>query len=133
MSFFSAIGDAFARYAVFDGVSSRTQFWFWILFATIALCTALVIDGAYLGPVWSTFMGQEGVMAFDQDAGQPLTLVLLLILILPTISVAVRRMHDVGFSGWWLLGALTLVGLLPLAVLLIKGRKKSNNRFAVQD
>lgn len=130
MSFFRAIGNGFANYASFSGISSRTQCWFWLLFVAITLCTSLVIDGAFLGPMWSAMLGQEGVMAFDQDAGQPLTILLLVILAVPTFSVGVRRLHDSELSGWWMLLALTIIGIIPLLYLLIKSGKKGDNRYA---
>jgi uncharacterized membrane protein YhaH (DUF805 family) len=55
----TATKDGFIRYADFSGVSSRSQYWYFILSTTLAL--------------------------------------------LPTIAVAVRRMHDVGKSGWFIL------------------------------
>ena len=40
---------------------------------------------------------------------QPLTSIFALISLIPSIAVSVRRMHDIGKSGWWV-----LVGLIPL-------------------
>ena len=130
MHLLRAIGDGFVRFADFSGVSNRTQFWFWILFVIIALCAVLVIDGAFLGPLFSSFLGQEDVMAFDQDAAQPLTIVSLVVLSLPTAAVSARRMHDIGYSGWWLLTVFTVIAVVPLFFLLMKGKKKDANRFA---
>ena len=129
MNFLSSIRDGFIRYADFSGVSTRTQFWFWLLFVVIALCFSLIVDGAYLGPLTSSFLGQEDVMAFDQDAAQPLTFLMLIAFALPTAAVSARRMHDVGFSAWWLLTVITIIALVPLFLLLMKGRKKTSNIY----
>lgn len=129
MSFFRAIYHGFANYASFSGITSRTQCWFWLLFVSIALCTALVVDGAFLGPVWSAMMGREGVMAFDQDAGQPLSITLLVLFALPTLAIIVRRLHDSELPGWWVLIAFTVIGILPLLYFLIKSGKKGDNRY----
>ncbi len=120
MSLFNAISDGFSRYFSFAGTASRTQFWFWILFATITLCIALIIDGLYLGPMWSTWQGAEDVLPFDQDAGQPLSIALLALLTIPTITMAGRRLHDSGFSAKWLLIALTIIGIIPLLYFFVK-------------
>lgn len=129
MSFPSAIADGFRNYFSFRGIASRTQFWFWLLFVCLLLCIALIIDGAYLGPMWSTAMGAEGVMAFDQDAGQPLTIGLLALLVIPTITAAGRRLHDSALSAKWLLAGLTVIGILPLLFLLLKKGTKGANPY----
>jgi uncharacterized membrane protein YhaH (DUF805 family) len=130
MSFFHAIGDGFANYFSIKGISSRTQFWFWIGFVVLALCIALVIDGAYLGPIWSAAMGQEDVMAFDQDAGKPLSALLLAVFIIPTITIAARRLHDSAISSKWLFAVLTIIGILPILYFLLKKGTKGPNPYA---
>jgi uncharacterized membrane protein YhaH (DUF805 family) len=74
-----SIKDGFKRYAEFSGVSSRSQYWYFILGTSVA---SLIIE-ALLG----------------DSAGTAFTLAT----IIPTIAVAVRRMHDVGKSGWFIL------------------------------
>ncbi|MDJ0614115.1 MAG: DUF805 domain-containing protein [Rhizobiaceae bacterium] len=125
MSFFKAISEGFANYFNFNGTASRTQFWFWLLFVTIALCFALIIDGLYLGPMWSTWQGAEDVLPFDQDAGQPLSIFLLALFAVPTITISGRRLHDSGYSARWLLLALTVIGILPLLYFFFKKGLKS--------
>jgi uncharacterized membrane protein YhaH (DUF805 family) len=75
-------------------------------------------------------MGAEGVMAFDQDAGKPLTTVLLALLAIPTITAAGRRLHDSALSAKWLLAGLTIIGILPLLFLWLKKGTKGDNPFA---
>lgn len=77
--FAGAVQDAFKRYADFSGVSTRPQFWFFILALAIASAVASFIAG---------------------DNGQNILSVVTLI---PNIAVGVRRMHDVGKSGWFVL------------------------------
>lgn len=130
MSFVRTIATCFSKYVSIEGVASRREFWFWLLFISTTLCLALIIDGLFLGPMWSSAMGYEGVMAFDQDAGKPLSIILSLFFIPPTVTVAVRRLHDSDLSGWWLLIGVTVIGLLPLAYIFAKRGKKSPNRYA---
>ena len=75
----SAVKDAFSRFIDFSGVSTRPQYWYYIL--TIAIASAVVN------------------LAFGMNGQNALTLITLL----PTIAVSIRRMHDVGKSGWFIL------------------------------
>jgi uncharacterized membrane protein YhaH (DUF805 family) len=78
MSFASAIRSGFANYANFKGRASRREYWWWALFTLIA---------------------QAIVSTIDNDLGDVLSLALLL----PSVAVAVRRMHDTDHRGWWML------------------------------
>ena len=75
----TATKDGFIRYADFSGVSSRPQYWYFILSTTLAAIIAQIAFGDFGGNLVS------------------------IITLLPTIAVAVRRMHDVGKSGWFIL------------------------------
>lgn len=75
----SAVKDAFSRFLDFAGVSTRPQYWYYIL--TTAIASAVVN------------------IAFGKNGQNALTLITLL----PTIAVSIRRMHDVGKSGWFIL------------------------------
>ena len=77
MLMIDAIKDGFNRFADFSGVSTRSQYWYFILGTTIASVIAQVAFGDLGGNLVS------------------------LITLIPTI--AVRRMHDVGKSGWFIL------------------------------
>ena len=74
-----ALKDGFNRFADFSGVSSRSQYWYFILGTTIASVIAQLAFGDFGGNLVS------------------------IITLLPTIAVAIRRMHDVGKSGWFIL------------------------------
>jgi len=75
----AATKDGFIRYADFSGVSTRSQYWYFILSTTLAAIIAQIAFGDFGGNLVS------------------------IITLLPTIAVAVRRMHDVGKSGWFIL------------------------------
>ncbi len=75
----TATKDGFIRYADFSGVSSRSQYWYFILSTTLAAIIAQIAFGDFGGNLVS------------------------IITLLPTIADAVRRMHDVGKSGWFIL------------------------------
>ena len=79
MLMIDALKDGFNRFADFSGVSSRSQYWYFILGTTIATVIAQLAFGDFGGNLVS------------------------IITLLPTIAVAVRRMHDVDKSGWFIL------------------------------
>jgi uncharacterized membrane protein YhaH (DUF805 family) len=79
MLMIDALKDGFNRFTDFSGVSTRSQYWYFILGTTIATVIAQVAFGDLGGNLVS------------------------LITLIPTIAVAVRRMHDVGKSGWFIL------------------------------
>jgi len=74
-----SISDGFKRYAEFSGVSSRSQYWYFVLGTTV------------ISFIIQSLLGDFGGNIFT------------LATIVPTIAVAVRRMHDVGKSGWFIL------------------------------
>ena len=78
------------KYAQFTGRARRSEYWYFVLFNCIALVAVLFIDAA-LG----TSSRQGGTGAFY--------VIYNLAVLLPSLSVGVRRMHDVGKSGWFLL------------------------------
>src|SRR3954470_23751130 len=90
MTFTGAISDAFSKYATFSGRSSRSAYWWFSLFAFIVVIAALIVDEA---------AGTGGIVYGLAVLG----------LFLPNLAVTVRRLHDSGHSGWWL-----LIGLVPL-------------------
>ena len=84
MTFGDAIRDGFSKYTTFSGRSSRAAYWWWWLFSLIVVVAAEVIDA---------IIGTNYILA----------LIVWIVLLLPSLAVAVRRLHDAGHSGWWLL------------------------------
>ena len=113
MNFGEAISSGFNRYVDFEGRSSRAEYWWWTLFAILVNIAATVIDLA----IFATDFGAASAIAA-------------LGLILPGTAVAVRRLHDLGKRGWWLL--LIFVPVIGAVVLLVwycmKGTM-GDNRF----
>ncbi|MDE2483270.1 MAG: DUF805 domain-containing protein [bacterium] len=99
---------ALRKYAVFSGRARRSEYWYFGIFNVLAII-ALAIVGFVLGS-----------LAGSTDTGENLATILYEIYIvavfLPSLAVSVRRLHDTGRSGWWI-----LLSLVPFAgiVLLI--------------
>jgi uncharacterized membrane protein YhaH (DUF805 family) len=89
MNFGQAISTCFSKYVTFTGRASRPEFWWFFLFQVIVLGVTSMISGILYG-------------------------IAALALLLPGIAVGVRRLHDIGKTGW-----LLLIGLIPLVNLLL--------------
>lgn len=108
MSFTDAIRDGFSKYVTFSGRSSRSAYWWWYLFCIIALIVAYAIDMA---------IGSGGVIYA----------LVAIALLLPNLAVTVRRLHDTGRSGWWILiGLIPIVGGIVLLVFMLLGSEPPN-------
>lgn len=107
MSFGQAIATCLNKYADFRGRAGRPEFWWFFLFVVIASWLAAVVDsllfsGYAAGPVVVT-----GPFGFITNLG----------VLLPSLAVGARRLHDTGRTGWWqVLLLLPCVGLLLLAI-----------------
>lgn len=108
------------RYAEFTGRSRRREFWFWFLFVWIALIVLTVADSA-LGLGGSTSGYAEGGSVGFNLTGGLLTLLFALAVLVPNLAVTVRRLHDVGKSGWMILIAfIPVIGWLYLLFLYVQ-------------
>ncbi len=79
------------KYADFNGRASRMEFWIFLLFVTALTVGAHAIDGQ---------RSESAAIALDMGI---LELSVTLLFLLPSITVGVRRLHDTGRSGWWIM------------------------------
>jgi uncharacterized membrane protein YhaH (DUF805 family) len=108
---------ALKKYAVFSGRSQRSEYWFFSLVALSLYIPLLIVDHLL------------GVVDEDGDMGL-LSGALLLALLLPGLSVSVRRLHDVGMSGWWfLLSFVPILGDIAMIVIFCLGSEPGENRY----
>ncbi len=108
MGFGQAIATCLRKYAIFSGRASRSEFWWFYLFSAL-ISLAAGVAGAAAFPV-------DPAAAADFRIADIPGAIVGLALLLPTLAVAVRRLHDWGRSGWWLLLALTGIGYILLLV-----------------
>ena len=52
-----------------------------------------------------------------------------LILLLPSLAVAARRLHDIGRSGWWIFISFTVIGIMPLLIWYVTAAKDNENIY----
>jgi uncharacterized membrane protein YhaH (DUF805 family) len=123
MNMVEAVKHVLGNYANFTGRAARPEFWWWVLALILLQIVTSIIDGALIAPM----LGSE---SFDPDAGQPLSLLVALALLIPSIAVSVRRLHDLDRSGWWyLLGLVPIIGPLVLLFWYVQAGTAGDNRF----
>ena len=111
MSFTEAVKSGFDHYVTFSGRASRPAYWWWFLFGILVAVAASIIDAA---------IGSFGVVSG----------LAALALVLPGLSVAIRRLHDTDHSGWWILiGLIPLIGFIVLLVFYIQEGDDGENEY----
>ncbi len=99
MSFFDAVASAFKRYFDFSGRSSRSEFWWFFLFCILLYMLAFSLSVNELGPPdESVLSNPEVFLAKTLTSWFGIAFIVTLI---PSISISVRRFHDINMSGWW--------------------------------
>ena len=127
MNFTQSVSTCFSKYITFKGRASRSELWWFVLFIIVGSAIAGAADSAIFGK--NTMM--MGGMEFSYNAGF-IGNIFALITFLPVWAVEVRRLHDTGRSGWWLLLCLIpLIGAIILLVWMIgKGTEGDNEHGA---
>jgi uncharacterized membrane protein YhaH (DUF805 family) len=109
VGFFAAIKSCFGKYATFSGRAARSEFWYFTLF---------------------NWLFQLPLMILDEALGTPFAVITMLVLLLPGIAVAVRRLHDTDRSGWWyLILLIPLIGVILFIVWACSKGTQGTNRF----
>ena len=117
----------FKKYVQFHGRAPRHEFWWWTLALIIANFIAVFIDMSLLNSNVQ-IVAEPGRVEMSDEG--PLAAILSLATLLPSISVAVRRLHDVGKSGWWLLVMFVpLLGALYLIFLYVQRGTEGRNIY----
>lgn len=101
MDFQTAVQTCFQKYATFDGRAPRSELWWFVLFNVLVGIVLNIVDGV----LFHRGFGHTGVLG----------LIFNLAVLLPSLAVGARRLHDLGKSGWWqLLLLIPLIGALVL-------------------
>src|SRR5690606_6811399 len=114
------------QYADFGGRARRTEYWMFVLFNTTFAIIAMILDN-----IFDLTIGELPYGAFY--------ILYALFALIPGLAVSVRRLHDVGKSGWMILVSLIpIVGGIWLLVLLLTDSEPGENEYgtnpqAIQD
>ena len=119
MGFMDAVKNAIMNnYANFSGRASRSEYWWFALFGFVVNASANIIDAIL------------GIEIISGSPYGPLTSIAILALLLPQISLVVRRLHDTGRSGWmYLLALIPCVGFIILLVFLVQDGEPHPNAY----
>lgn len=100
----------FEKYVTFSGRASRSEYWYFFLFYLLVMIALMMLFMLVGGGLGSFQTGEISGLAYV-----PLILMAVFVLgmLLPMISVTVRRFHDRNLSGWWYLASV-LAGFIPL-------------------
>jgi uncharacterized membrane protein YhaH (DUF805 family) len=118
VAFFEAVRRVFSQYAVFRGRARRSEFWWFCLFEAVSAVLTHAFDQiVFPGQVPGRF-------------GGPSSAVLQLAILIPSLAVGARRLHDTGRSGWWqVLMLVPVVGIIVLIVWWAEDSHPGSNWF----
>ena len=105
-----------SRWSDFAGRSSRREYWMYTLVLVLMSIVLGILDGVILG---------EAALSQLLTFGNVFSLATLV----PSLSVSVRRLHDIDRSGWWLLLSLTGVGILLIIYWACLASDEDENRY----
>ena len=105
------------KYADFDGRATRSEYWFFTLFFYIGYIAITVVASIL-----------AGITNLELFALLPT--IYALALLLPSIAVGIRRLHDTSRSGWWLLlGLIPIIGAIVLLVFTVQDSTFGRNEY----
>lgn len=108
--------STFKKYAVVQGRATRTEYWMWVLLNIAALFALGLVEGM--------------VGMFPNTDESVLGSIFSLVILVPSICVAVRRLHDTGKTGWlMLLMFLPLVGAIILIIFFCQDSQPGENQY----
>jgi uncharacterized membrane protein YhaH (DUF805 family) len=109
--------EALKKYAVFHGRSRRAEYWYFVLFNLIV---AVVLAG--IDTLLGTFSSAQNIGLLSG--------IYSLAVIIPTLAVTFRRLHDIDRSGWWILiNLVPLIGTIVLFVFALMDGTPGDNRY----
>ena len=115
MSFKQAVSSVFHNYANFSGRARRSEYWYFYLFNLIVGVVLRLID---------TILGGDTILV------SAISVLFSLAVLVPSLAVCWRRLHDIGKSGaWWLLVFVPLVGALILVIWFAKDTQPGENQY----
>jgi uncharacterized membrane protein YhaH (DUF805 family) len=121
MTFTESIGACYSKFFEFSGRASRSEYWWFYLFILLLTWGAKLIatitmpedeTGVYAGVILES---------------------LVLFATIPTYSAGVRRLHDVGKSGWNYLWLFTIIGIIPIIIWTCREGSKTQNEYDTKE
>lgn len=103
--------EAWRKYAQFSGRSSRSEYWYFVLFNALASAASGLADA---------ILGSTGVIIVLYAFAS----------LIPSFAIFFRRLHDTGRSGWWwLIGIVPVIGGITLFIFMVLDSQPGDNRY----
>jgi len=115
--------DGLKNYFNFKGRASRKAYWMFVLFNILFGWAAILLD---------RMLGTPEVIDVDvvAYAGGPISGLYSLVLILPSLAILVRRLHDIGkHGGWFFISFIPIIGWIWILVLMVKEGDLMQNAY----
>lgn len=117
MDFMTAVRTCFSKYVDFSGRARRSEYWYFFLFTFLLGIAANIVD---------VVIGTD----YDASSGGLVNTLTSLAVLLPSLAVGVRRLHDTGRSGWWMLLVIVIIiGWIVLIVWFCTDSKSGDNEY----
>ena len=117
MNMKEAVVSVLTNWNNFSGRACRSEFWYFVLATFLVSIIISIIEIA------------TGMVDIESAEMGILSIIFALLLFVPSLSVTARRLQDRGWSGWWQLLYLTIVGILVIIVLNILPAKEDENKW----
>jgi uncharacterized membrane protein YhaH (DUF805 family) len=116
MGFAEAVQTVLSKFADFNGRASRPEYWWFFLFQAVVILVLEILGAATSSSIFVI-----------------LAVLASLALLLPSIAVGIRRLHDTDRPGWWILvGLIPLVGAIILIIFYVQPGTPGANRYGPQ-
>ena len=106
----------FKKYATFSGRASRSEYWLFGLACLLVNICTMTLDNIF------------GTTYDSQSPDGWITGLFSIAILIPTLAVWIRRLHDRGHSGWWTSIAFTIIGLIPIFYWSVMPAKEGEQR-----
>jgi uncharacterized membrane protein YhaH (DUF805 family) len=105
------------KYATFSGRAQRAEYWYFLLFSSLIVIALSVIDSI--------------TGSYNEDTGWGLLSGLYSVaVLLPSIAVGARRLHDTSRTAWWLLiGLIPVIGTIVLIIFFVLDSTPGDNAY----
>ena len=131
MNFTQSISTCMRKYVTFSGRATRSEFWWFCLFTILVNFVTTSQASSFLLVLLEKHdvTANESSYFLNNFFFLYLSTITSLILILPSLAVAARRLHDTDRSGWWILIAFTVIGIIPLLIWYVTDTKDEENVY----
>jgi uncharacterized membrane protein YhaH (DUF805 family) len=118
MNFLNAVKSYFVRWNDFKTRSSRSEYWWATLFSVLVSLALELLNVAIASNPPALILTIS-----------ILVLIFLIFMMIASLALAVRRLHDLDKSGWWYLLVFTIIGIIPLTIWFCSKGTEGENRF----